>query len=448
MTRHEKSWWLVCLFWVMLIVLLAATGCDDTTPPDIKYLEPPAVVRMGASPNMPRLDAWLLTDNGFPGYAAFGWTITHSYSTGEKYDRPGIHTQFSVDSDCLLAWGGSVLPTFAMAPGDDMDRASAGSITVIADESGVATVFFGASGWPDDAYISNGYAISWHTLGMEACTDATSEVLFRQETGWKFGMPRGALGLSWQGIVYDGDLPIGGASMSLLSMGEGADPNEPNYVPFEINPTEPLPKVLVALIQPVLTECANSVDYPPYSDPNTNGEGILVRSRWMKVEVVDGEWALSPAPFITLLPYDSNDVTSIAETAWPYTISYHTPAQSDVLGTVEAKLSIVDPNGVEAEAIEMIVHEVGPCQHCNSWLWRSDYLLLLAGTTQEPLLTWAGDVLVCRLPLGHKIKIDLIVTASTLFVLAANWLAQGSVLDLDGDGIVGFRDYGILLGMR
>ncbi|KKL85951.1 hypothetical protein LCGC14_1949650, partial [marine sediment metagenome] len=207
------------------------------------------------------------------------------------------------------------------------------------------------------------------------------------------------------------------------------------------------PRVLVADIQPVLAECANSVNYPPYSDPNANGVGILIRSRWIKARVEDGEWVLIPAPFITLLPCDSNSIASVAETAWPYTISYHVPAESEEIGVIDAELSIVDPNEGFSRTIDINVHEVGQCPNRDGWLWRSDYLLPLAGATQGPSLTRVGDVIVAWLPPGHKFKVEPAASAGAIYVLATSWLAGSIALDLNGDGVVNFLDYGVLWGM-
>ena len=451
-----------CLLWTAMALVVAAAlitlciiwGCEDTTPPEMKYLGPPVVERMNATGPVPWLDAWELTADGFPSQAAFGWRVTHSFSTGQTFDEPGIHTQFTASDDCYNAWNGPVLGTFAVSSGDDIDDAPAGAITVIADDNGVATIYFGASDWPNNMYVSNGYSVSWHTLGMADSTDAISEVLFCQEMGVLFNMPRGGLGLSWQGLVYEGTSPIGGFSMMSMS------PPDPN-VPIPVNPTAPLPKVAVAQIQPALVECALSEAYPPSNDPNASGEGVLIHSRWFKVRVADDEWVLTAAPFITPLPYDSNDVAPIAEKAWPYTVGFHAPAESAGLGDIDAELSIVDPNGAPCYTIDIQVHEAGRCAGCDRQLWRSGYILPLVAFPQkpEPLLVRAGDVVVCWLPRGYTMKIDArlapwwLAPGRAIKIIARlapnRWLTKDkhkhNPLDINKDGVVNFKDYGVFL---
>lgn len=438
----NELWLFIGLVSLVIFFTVIFSGCDDAPPPEIRYLGPPVVTMMNKTGAAHRLDAWQLDSDGYPESAAFGWRAEfHWKNTGEVFDEPGIHLVFTAGAVYYPEQDPIVLDRCVTGtgcePGGDPD-----SITVITGDDGFANFYLSTRDWPHGAYLFNGSIVTWRVRGMD--TDqtnvhSTSDADFMQG-GAPFFSNNGGFDLSLQGMAH---LPGGVGNTSSLPCSAPV----PDFMPMDLGPTSPTPRVLVADIQPVLAECANSVNYPPYSDPNANGVGILIRSRWIKARVEDGEWVLIPAPFITLLPCDSNSIASVAETAWPYTISYHVPAESEEIGVIDAELSIVDPNGVEAEAIDIQVHEVGPCLYCSDWLWRSDYLLPLAGATQGPSLTRVGDVIVAWLPPGHKFKVEPAASAGAIYVLATSWLAGSIALDLNGDGVVNFLDYGVLWGM-
>ena len=442
----RSLWWYLLIFACILAWVLVLSGCDDTTPPEIRYLGPPVVTMMNKTGAAHRLDAWQLDSDGYPESAAFGWRAEfHWKNTEEVFDEPGIHLVFTAGAVYYPPPRPIVLDRCVTGtgcePGGDPD-----SITVITGDDGFANFYLSTRDWPHGAYLFNGSIVTWRVRGMD--TDqtnvhSTSDADFEQG-GAPFFSNNGGFDLSLQGMAH---LPGGVGNTSSLPCSAPV----PDFMPMDLGPASPTPRVPVADIQrvlPVLAECANSVNYPPYSDPNANGVGILIRSRWIKARVEDGEWVLIPAPFITLLPCDSNSIASVAETAWPYTISYHVPAESEGIGVIDAELSIVDPNEGFSRTIDINVHEVGPCLYCSDWLWRSDYLLPLAGATQGPSLTRVGDVIVAWLPPGHTIVVRPPKYATMLAILSGRWLAAGSVLDRNGDGIVDFTDFGILIGMK
>ena len=424
----SKTWdnelWL--LIGVISLVLFVCTvcGCDDSTPPEMEYLGPPIVDEIVAVPGDPRrLDAWSLNESGYPFHAAFGWTIKHEWlSSGSIFEQPGIHVKMNVGSSGE-PWGGPVLEKFVTGSGDGPDyEGDPKEITLVGGDDGVVRAYLGARNWPNNTSFENRVAARWHVCGFDEY-DFISTCKFRQEGAWFFSRPCGGLEMS----MTSNTSPTG-----VLSVLLGPEPEE---MPYDMSPASPLPRPLVAQIPPTSAECALDVNYPPYIDPNETGEGILVNTQWFQARVTDGEWGLSPALFITPLPFGTDNVDSIAQAAWPYTICYHAPAESAGIGALNATVSITDPN----ISVDITIHEVGPCPNCNGQLWRSDYLLPLATTI--PVLERSGNVVVFGLPCGYPtIKIDPVIGAREIWLLSTKWLARDSVLDINGDGIVNFKD--------
>jgi hypothetical protein len=441
-TTDKSLWWYLLIFTCILAWIVVLGGCDDTTPPEMRYLGPPVIEAMNRTGNPRYLDAWRLGPNDYAEWAAFGWKVTYYWkNTDELYAEPGMRTTITITDFSLPPWspklGASVTGSGSFGTN------APDSITCTSRPDGHTNFYLTLHDWPSDNHLANTVVVMFTTRGMEELLGTPQMGSFGQEMSHSFYEPDGGLDGSWQDWAL---LPTG-RSLSMSSSASTSPPPEPNFMPMDLGPV-PLPKVFVGDIQPALVECALSEAYPPSGDPNADDEGILIHSRWMKVRAESGEWGISPAPFITLLPYDSNDVTSIAEAAWPYTICFHAPAESEGMVAVNAKLSIVDPNGVSLTAIDIIVHEVGQCPNCGGWLWRSDYILPLAGVATGPLLTWAGDVLVCWLPPGHTMKLRPPGKVAMLATLSPKWLAVSSILDRNGDGIVNFIDFGVLLGME
>lgn len=449
-TTDRSLWWYLLIFTCLFAWVVVLGGCDDATPPEMRYLGEPIIEAIGHGGPWPRrFDAWSLDEEGWPIYAAFGYTVRFEWlATEEPFEEPGIHV-FATLGEAWAPWEPVLGGKFVTGSGADRDGDPDG-ITLVSGDDGIVKIYCGMRGWPHETPFETHVGLQWQVDGLDG--DFYAPCIFAQETA-SFFRSRGGLEMSTQA-----DWPYYGyhsKSQGLFLIGDPNEPAEPNEVPFEIDPAGPLPKVLVGDIPSTSTECASSEEYPPSNDPNANDKSILIHSRWMKVRAESGGWGITPAPFITLLPYDSNDVTSIAETAWPYTVCFHAPAESEGMVTVNAKLSIVDPNGAMLTAIDIIVHEVGQCLYCDDgWLWRSDYILPLASGYRGPLLTWAGDVLVVWLPPGHTMKLRppdkvAMLTKVAIFTrLAQKWWTADSVLDRNGDGIVNFTDYGILLGME
>ncbi len=437
-----------CLLWTAMVLVVAAAaitlciiwGCEDTTPPEMKFLSPPIVNPINSGGHYNRLDAWSLDESGWPLYAAFGWTLHFNWlESGSPFTEPGIHVV--VRTSPAQNWHGPVLEAFVTGSGGTLEG-DPDEITAISGDDGVVRIYFGARNWPYGERFENRGAVLWNVCGFDdygfvsQCKFAQENLSFFQGNS-KHG---GGFKMSVQGPPDTNPGP-----MATVSLDEEIMPDEK---PMKLNPTKPLPRVLVDDILPALAECVFSKDYPPYRDLNATGKGILINVKWFKVKVVDGQWQLSPALFITPLPYGRDDVTSIAETAWPYTVCFHAPAESEGLGTVDAKLSIVDPNGVSLTTIDIQIHEVDRCPNCDSrQLWRSDYILPLAAFPQkpEPSLVRAGEVIVCWLPRGHTMKLDPVIgprIKMLLFpILAADWMADDSIFDINGDGVVNFGDY-------
>lgn len=424
MARVHPDWWFWFLIMTTAILLLSAlTGCEDTTSPDVGYLSAPIIRPMGNH----RLDYWDIGADGFASHAAFGWTAALEYeSTEDAFTEPGIHIEFSVGGRQVL-WGPK-LPLFLRASGhagEDSD-----TVTGISNNEGVATFAAGLREWPGNAHVRDNLVLQWHGCGMDEKNDAMTEASFSQEFGYRFDGEKGAFAQSWQGAVY------GAKSFGAT---------------FRIMPgiNNPLPKVAVADIPPTAGECADSLGNPPYSDSAADGGDILIRAHWNKVRAADGLWVVQPSRTITPLPYDANDVGSIVDTAWPYTVSFHAPAESAGLGMVEATLSIIDPNQSPTAEVGINVYEVGRCKSCDQWIWRSDYVLVLAGPPHRSGLSKASssgrDVVVCWLPHGHKMRVDPILSTALLVELSAHWLAHGGPFDRNRDGVVNFTDYAILL---
>lgn len=431
-TRTEIHWWLVCLFWVVFIVLLAAVGCDDNTSPHVRYLGPPIIRPMSGTDGPVYLDAWELDGDSFPLYAAFGWTSSFTYATGDSFAEPGVHTTFTI-TDYQVHTGPPGLIRFVST--GEAGEEDESTITAISGADGLTNFYAGLRRWPQ-AGVWAEMAVSWQVIGMDEAGRAHSAAVFAQGGRAVFDDIYG--GAYW-------DSRQDGMVRNTALLGGGGIPKNQAMMISTGSP----PKVPIAEIPPALVECANSLDYPPY-EPGAGGVDPLIRSRWLKVRVDNGGWALDSAPFITPLPCDANSVESVVNAAWPYTVSFHAPAESAELGVIDAELSIVDPNGVSAVAIGIQIHEVDQCMNCGEWLWRSDYVIPLTGpgTGSLKVETAFGPVLIAWLPRGYRLKIEPAVNARTIYILSKAWLARDSVLDLDENEVVNFRDYGILLGMR
>lgn len=423
MSKYEIHWWLVCLFWVVLIILLSTVGCDDTTSPTARYLGPPVVEAMNATGNAHRLDAWALGQDNYPTFAAFGWRVSYQWvNTEQDFIGPGVHTTITMMSRSSPGWSpvlrNSVTGSGRNAAGDPE------SITAVSGNDGITNFYLSLHDWPYMGDVANNINVGFRAGG------GAGEA-YNIKTG-SFGQDRGAFyadGGAWQKSYQDWPFVANNKSSRPTS------PPMPDSMPMDLEPIMSPPKVAIADILPMEAEC--------------RGGDLVIQSQWMKARVVNGEWVLDSAPFITPLPCEPNLVESVVNTAWPYVVSFHVPAESAGLGVIDATLSIVDPNRVSLTAIDIQIHEVGQCPGYDGWLWRSDYILPLVNVSTGPLLTWAGgNVVAGWLPRGYKLKIEPAVNARTIYILSKAWLAGDSALDLDGNGVVNFTDYGILLGMK
>ncbi len=418
-------------------------GCDDNQNPQVRYLEE-AVVRPMNGPNGPRyIDAWELNADGFPVYAAFGWEVLYKYPTGDDFCGPGIHTTFRI-GDCVVYDTTPDISRFVAATGCGEEDET--EVTAVSNAEGVSSFYVGLRGWPSGGLSIPSIWIKmimhWE-MGRAGC--AATEVMFSQGQGMPFVDPRGVYWASWQ---HDNIFTSGGPTFTSPFADNIPEPGPlPN-----MNPVSP-PKVPIAAILPVLAECANSLGYPPSN--NADGGDFLIRSRWVQARANGDGWEISPASFIAPLPFDANDVGPVVAAAWPYAVSFHAPAASAGMGVIDAELSVVDPNGAVEAVADIQVHEVGQCDNCGEWVWRSDYILPLAGYG-EGSLNVATDlsptVLVVRLPRGYSMKIKPVITAATLARLLArltpDWLALDSPRDINKDGKVDFQDYGAFMGTR
>ncbi len=438
----SELWLLVGLISLVLFFTIVLAGCEDAPIPEMRYLGPPIVNPIITTRGYPaRLDAWSLDGAKWPVYAAFGYTVRFNWlESGDQFTEPGIHVAVTTGDVWAPLWSPVLDGKFITGSGND-DEGDPDAITAVGEDDGVVRLFCGMRNWPHQTPFDNRIGVRWHVCGYDE-HDFYSSCMFTQGSA-SFFQRYGGLELSAQSWPTHVNCSLG------EPLKTGAE-TEPNEMPLGLNSAPPLPKVLVDDIPPVLAECVLSVDYPPYSDPNAGGEGILIRSRWMKARVSGGEWGISPALFITPLPYGDGDATSIADAAWPYTVSFHAPAQSARLGTIDATLSIVGPAGGSLTAIDIQVHEVGPCTNCDGWVWRSDYVLPLTTQTTGRLEATTGPVpvVIVRLPRGHNMRISGIKSPRNIFIVTQHWLARDSILDLNRDGVVNFGDYGILLGMR
>lgn len=430
MNERKNDRWFLLLFMAFAIPF---AGCDDSPgqPAEARYLGPPVVEQINKNGQYHKLDAWRIRTDNFPEYAAFGWRVTYHWrDTGDTFTEPGIRTTFRRDSGGSPGWSPLLRCSVRGPDGTEADE----TITGTSLAGGSSTFYLTLYDWPAAGDIANNFIVRFDTEGLPPPENhgshAASSANFGQDRA-EFYLRGGALDISYQDWLMLGSYSMANSPPMLDSM------------PYDSDPTPPLPRLLAGLIPPALEECSYSPMYPLYKDPNGTGGGILVRSRWMKARVSDDEWDLFPATFVTLLPSEPNKMGKMTEAAWPYLISYHTPVESAGLGTMAANLSITDPNGLAVTSIGIEIHEAGECSECGGWIWRSDYLLPLAvfPAPQGPLLVREGDVLAYWLPNGHSIRVDPVIGYREIRLLCQSWLTQGNILDINMDGVVNFKDY-------
>lgn len=431
MNERKSNRWL--LIFVVFPFLFAS--CDDPPDPNVRYLGPPIVEAMNVTGQPHKLDAWTLDDDGYPISASFGWEVSYQWEgTGDDYTEPGIHTTFAIMGRSQPTWSlaleSSITGTGCGAGGDPEQ------ITAVSDNDGLAIFYLSLHNWPYQGNVANHINVRFHTNGRP------HNVTDDPQRSGDFGQnmtPFFETGGGWQ-MSYQDWYTWSPASRIAHPI--------PDFTPMALNPAFSPPKVPIAYIEPMEAECRALSKHP--DSKGAGGGDFLIRSQWMKLRLVDNNWVLRRADFIGVMPCEPNFVESVANTAWPYTVSFHAPAESAGLGVIDAELSIVAPNGRPRDAIDIQIHEVGQCVNCGEWLWRSDYVIPLTGPASGSLSvqTSFGSVIVAWLPRGYNMKIEPVVNARTIYILSRAWLARNSVLDLDEDGIVNFSDYSLLLGMR
>lgn len=443
MSKYEFKWWVSLFFMAALIVGVGCMiwGCDDTTSPEVRYLGPPIVQAMNATGNARRLDAWALSQDDYPVFAAFGWRVSYQWAGTEvDYTEPGIHTTIAIMNCSSPGWS-PVLRRSVTGSGCN-SVGNPKSITAVSGNDGITNFYLSLHDWPYMDDVANNINVGFHANGMPDDACAVRAGSFGQDKAAFY-----AKGGAWQNSYQDWPF-LANSKASLPT-----SPPMPDFVPMDLEPIMSPPRVPIADILPTEAECRAS-NPPPYNYSDTDGGDFIIHSQWMKLRLAGGDWVLELVDFITAIPCDANSVVSVANTAWPYSVSFHAPAESAGLGVVDAELAIIDPNGEPNGSIAIKIHEVGRCVSCTEWVWRSDYVLPVTGSVTGSMAdllkveTASGPVLVAWLPRGYNLKIDPSINARTVYILSRVWLAGDSILDLDGDGVVNFNDYGILLGMK
>jgi len=394
----RKKWKQVivtCIICSFIIISLA--GCSESLSPSAKLVGPPTIRAMTNQQSMPisSLDWWKLDGDGYAEDCSFGWHILYKYVGGEDCEEPGI------------------LPIIKGENGDGVWKEENAT-----NENGESLIWVGLT--------NPGRGALYNLSDMKLTTDGSNHnplpfwCLFRQFENYTF----------WQVTPHSNGLYYGLAHGSAQSLGS-------QNVPF--TPQKAGVIQMVKTARPKTNELNGLENLINVKECSS---GIRMKwPKWCKVKSGFEGWTAIETDTMVALP--TSDRQRLASISNPYVvlIQFDTAEEVKIEHVKTSAIVNEDPNHL----FDITFHKIE--REGLGVVFVSDYIVPIEDPNNTITTHLVDNVVHIGVGLaeGQHIRLNPPNTSVLLPEYVDAHLTDNKNFDINEDGIVNFKDYGILL---